>query len=300
MKTNSETMESDYVAARSAWSVFADLVKARLTALVLLTTFAGFYLASPGTMDPILLLHTLVSTAALACGASVLNQYLEKDFDARMARTEKRPLPAGLMPPERALAFGLVLSMVGALYAYIALNLLTCVLGILTIALYTLVYTPLKRTTSCNTVVGAIPGALPPLMGWTAVTGSLDAGGWSLFLILFLWQIPHFLAIAWMYKGEYKSAGFIMLPGVDASGKKTANHALSYVILLIPVSLYPTVCGVSGYLYAVTSVALGLGFLWQSFQFSRSLNRTRARQLFFYSIIYLPLLLLLMTIDKAG
>jgi len=293
-------MEPESLAARSAWSVFADLVKARLTALVLLTTLAGFYLASPEGMPLVLLLHTLVGTALLACGASVLNQYLERAHDARMPRTERRPLPAGLMQPEKALWFGIALSLAGTGYTFFCVNLLTGVLGVLTLALYIFVYTPLKRLTSWNTVVGAVPGALPPLMGWTAAGGSLDAGGWALFLILFLWQLPHFLAIAWMYKDEYGAAGYVMLPNVDASGKKTAAHALFYAILLVPISFIPVFYHVSGNLYGLGALVLGLGFVWQALKFSWALDRTRARQLFFYSIIYLPLLLLLMTFDKMG
>jgi protoheme IX farnesyltransferase len=299
MKATVETMESESLTDRSAWSVFSDLVKLRLTTLVLLTTLAGFYLATTEGMQVGLLLHTMVGTALLACGSSVLNQYLERHHDSLMRRTEDRPLPAGLMHPERALWFGILLSITGCFYTWFLVNLLTCVLGTLTLALYIFVYTPLKRLTSFNTVVGAIPGALPPLMGWTAVRGSLDPGGWSLFLILFLWQLPHFLAIAWMYKEEYGAAGYVMLPNVDPSGKKTARHALLYAIFLLPCSLLPVHFGVAGSLYAVGAGLLGAGFIWQAIKFSSALDRTRARHLFFYSIIYLPLLLLLMTFDKA-
>ena len=299
MKATVETMEPESLTDRSAWSVFSDLVKVRLTTLVLLTTLAGFYLATTDGMQVVLLLHTMVGTALLACGSSVLNQYLERHHDSLMPRTESRPLPAGLMHPERALWFGILLSVTGCFYTWFLVNLLTCILGTLTLALYIFVYTPLKRLTSFNTVVGAIPGALPPLMGWTAVRGSLDAGGWSLFLILFLWQLPHFLAIAWMYKGEYGSAGYVMLPNIDPSGKMTARHALLYTIFLLPCSLLPVHFNVAGSLYAVGASVLGAGFIWQAIKFSSALDRTRARHLFFYSIIYLPLLLLLMTFDKA-
>ncbi len=299
MKATVETMEPESLTYRSAWSVFSDLVKVRLTTLVLLTTLAGFYLATTDGMQVVLLLHTMVGTALLACGSSVLNQYLERHHDSLMPRTESRPLPAGLMHPERALWFGILLSITGCFYTWFFVNLLTCILGTLTLALYIFVYTPLKRLTSFNTVVGAIPGALPPLMGWTAVRGSLDAGGWSLFLILFLWQLPHFLAIAWMYKEEYGAAGYVMLPNVDPSGKKTARHALLYTIFLLPCSLLPVHFNVAGSLYAVGASVLGAGFIWQAIKFSSALDRTRARHLFFYSIIYLPLLLLLMTFDKA-
>ncbi len=300
MKTSIETMDSTSLTSRSVWSVFSDLVKARLTTLVLLTTLAGFYLASSEAMEITLLLHTLVGTALLACGSSVLNQYIERHHDAKMPRTERRPLPAGLMHPEKAFWFGVVLSVAGSLYTWLLVNLLTCILGTLTLLLYIFVYTPLKRWTSFNTIVGAIPGAIPPLMGWTAVRGSLDAGGWALFLILFLWQLPHFLAIAWMYKEEYGQAGYVMLPNVDPSGKKTAFHALVYTLILVPCSLLVVYFNVAGGIYAVGALLLGLGFIWQSVKFSWTLDRTRARQLFFYSIIYLPLLLLLMTFDKTG
>jgi protoheme IX farnesyltransferase len=300
MKTTVESMEPQSMTGQSVWSVFSDLVKARLTTLVMLTTLAGFYLATTEGMDLFLLLHTMVGTALLACGSSVLNQYLERHHDARMPRTERRPLPAGLIHPEKALGFGIVLSIAGCCYTWFFVNLLTCILGTLTLALYIFVYTPLKRWTSFNTIVGAIPGALPPLMGWTAVRSSLDAGGWSLFLILFLWQLPHFLAIAWMYKEEYGAAGYVMLPNVDPSGKKTARHALVYAIILLPCSLLPVYFNVAGTLYAAGAILLGVGFIWQAVKFSCALDRTRARHLFFYSIIYLPLLLMLMTFDKAG
>ena len=195
MKATVETMESESLIDRSAWSVFSDLVKVRLTSLVLLTTLAGFYLATTEGMQFVLLLHTMVGTALLACGSSVLNQYLERHHDSLMPRTESRPLPAALMHPERALWFGILLSITGCFYTWFLVNLLTCILGTLTLALYIFVYTPLKRLTSFNTVVGAIPGALPPLMGWTAVRGSLDAGGWSLFLILFYGSCLIFLPL---------------------------------------------------------------------------------------------------------
>lgn len=300
MKSTVETMESDTGVARSAWSVFAELVKARLTALVLLTTLSGFYLASSGSMDWLLLFNTLFGTGLLACGASVLNQYMERDLDALMPRTAKRPLPSGWMMPEKAFWFGVTLSLVGVLYLMWKVNLLTCLLGALTLGLYICVYTPLKRLTVWNTLVGAIPGALPPLMGWTASTGSLGAGGWSLFLILFLWQMPHFLAIAWMYQDQYDQAGYRMMPHVDPKGTRTARHALAYALLLLPISLAPVYFKTAGWVYGAAALILGLGFVWQSCRFYAVIDRSRARQLFFYSIIYLPLLLLAMTINKAG
>jgi len=300
MKSTVETMESDTGVARSAWSVFAELVKARLTALVLLTTLSGFYLASSGSMDWLLLFNTLFGTALLACGASVLNQYMERDLDALMSRTAKRPLPSGLIMPEKAFWFGVALSLLGVFYLMWKVNLLTCLLGALTLGLYICVYTPLKRLTVWNTLVGAIPGALPPLMGWTASTGSLGAGGWSLFLVLFLWQMPHFLAIAWMYQDQYDRAGYRMMPYADPKGTRTSRHALAYALLLLPISLAPVYFKTAGWVYGAAALILGLGFVWQSYRFYTVTDRSRARQLFFYSIIYLPLLLLAMTFNKAG
>ena len=216
MKSTVETMESDTGVARSAWSVFAELVKARLTALVLLTTLSGFYLASSGSMDWLLLFNTLFGTGLLACGASVLNQYMERDLDALMPRTAKRPLPSGWMMPEKAFWFGVTLSLVGVLYLMWKVNLLTCLLGALTLGLYICVYTPLKRLTVWNTLVGAIPGALPPLMGWTASTGSLGAGGWSLFLLLFLWFL---LLGRGKYWRECVGVGLYHRLGVDVESR---------------------------------------------------------------------------------
>jgi len=299
MKSTVETMQSDSVGVRSAWGVFADLVKARLTALVLLTTLSGFYLASANPMNWGLLFHILLGTGLLACGASVLNQYSERELDALMPRTQNRPLPSGLILPEKAFWFGVVLSITGVAYLLWKSNLLTTVLGALTLSLYLFVYTPLKRLTPWNTLIGAVPGALPPLMGWTAVRGTLDMGGWALFLILFLWQMPHFLAIAWMYQDQYESAGYCMMPKVDPQGVRTSRHALFFAVVLLLISLIPVLAHTSGWVYGVTALILGVGFIWRAWQFSANLDRSRARQLFFYSIIYLPLLLMALTFNKS-
>lgn len=279
-------------------SVWADLIKARLTTLVVLTTAAGFYAGWRGAVDWLLLLHTVLGTALVASGAAALNQLLERDYDALMRRTETRPLPAGRLTPDVVLLVGAGLSIAGLVYLAAAVNLLTSVLGAITLILYVWIYTPLKRVTTLNTVIGAIPGALPPLMGWTAARGEITAGGWALFAILFFWQLPHFLAIAWIYRDEYAKAGFAMLPVVDPEGHRTGGQALSHTLGLLPVSLSPFVFGLAGKIYLAAAFALGLWFVFAAFRFSRQLSVPRARALFFVSIIYLPLLFGALAFDK--
>jgi protoheme IX farnesyltransferase len=279
-------------------AVVCDLVKARLTFLVLLTTLVGFYVGVRGVTDYWLMLHTMLGTALLACGASALNQLWEREHDARMPRTADRPLPSGRMQPESVLVFGGLCSMAGLVYLAFAVNLLTSLLGAITLASYIFIYTPLKRVTWLNTAVGAVPGALPPLMGWTAARNELTGEGWALFAILFFWQIPHFLAIAWMYREEYARAGFVMLPSVDPDGLRTGRQAVSHTLGLLMVSLTPFLFRLTGTVYLFGALALGAMFLGAAVLFSRQLTRPRARQLFFASILYLPLLLGLMVFDK--
>jgi protoheme IX farnesyltransferase len=280
-------------------SVYADLFKARLTFLVLLTTMVGFYLGFQGPVDYVLMAHLLLGTALLAGGASALNQFLERDFDAHMKRTQDRPLPSGRMQPQTVLMIGAGCAMAGLIYLALMVNLLTSVLGAATLVSYVFVYTPLKRVTWLNTAIGAIPGALPPLMGWTAARDELNIGGWTLFAILAFWQLPHFLAIAWMYREEYAKAGFKMLPLIDPMGDRTAGQALSHTLGLLPISLCPYLFHLTGPVYLFGALLLGLGFLWFAIQFSRDHTVTRARALFFASIMYLPLLLSVMVLDKA-
>ena len=285
--------------AEKSWTaVFADLVKARLTTLVLLTTLVGFYLGLPGAMNFALMFNTLAATALVAAGASALNQFLEREYDAKMRRTQSRPLPSGRLQPTTVMIFGGVCSVAGLVYLALAVNLLTSVLGAVTLVSYLFIYTPLKRVTWLNTAIGAVPGALPPLMGWTAARGELTGEGWALFAILFFWQLPHFFAIAWIYKDEYAKAGFKMLPSIDPDGRRTAQQAVSNTLALLAVSLFPFVFKMAGTTYLVGAIILGAGFLWGAIQFSRQLTLARARQLFFASIIYLPLLLALMVWDK--
>ena len=286
-------------AAEKSWAaVFADLVKARLTTLVLLTTLVGFYLGWRGAMNFALMINTLAATALVAAGASALNQLLEREYDAKMRRTQSRPLPSGRLQPATVAIFGGVCSVAGLAYLALAVNLLTSVLGAITLVSYLFIYTPLKRVTWLNTAIGAVPGAMPPLMGWTAARGELSGEGWALFAILFFWQLPHFFAIAWLYRDEYAKAGFKMLPGIDPDGRRTAQQAVSNTLALLAVSLFPFVFKMAGATYLVGAIVLGGVFLWCAIQFSRQLTLLRARQLFFASIIYLPLLLALMVWDK--
>jgi heme o synthase len=286
-------------AAEKSWTaVFADLVKARLTTLVLLTTLVGFYLGWRGAMDFALMFNTLAATALVAAGASSLNQLLEREYDAKMRRTQSRPLPSGRLQPTTVAIFGGVSSVAGLVYLALAVNLLTSVLGAVTLVSYLFIYTPLKRVTWLNTMIGAVPGALPPLMGWTAARGELTGEGWALFAILFFWQLPHFFAIAWMYRDEYAKAGFKMLSNVDADGKRTAEQSISNTLALLAVSLCPFVFKMAGTTYLVGAIILGTGFLFCAIQFSRQLNLQRARILFLASILYLPLLLATLCWDK--
>jgi protoheme IX farnesyltransferase len=298
MKVTAQPLPQTAMIEKGRLAVFSDLIKARLTFLVLLTTLVGFYVGFRGPIDWLLLVHTMLGTFLVASGAAALNQLLEREYDAKMRRTEDRPLPSGRLEPTTVLVLGATAGGLGLIYLGIAVNPLTSLLGAITLASYLFVYTPLKRITTFNTIVGAIPGALPPLMGWTAARGQISAGGWSLFAILFFWQLPHFLAIAWIYRDEYARAGFKMLPVVDPNGQRTGSQAVSHTLGLLPVSLAPYVFHLTGPIYLAGAFALGMTFLWFAIQFSRRLTIPRARQLFFVSILYLPLLLGLMVLDK--
>jgi protoheme IX farnesyltransferase len=278
--------------------VWSDLFKARLTMLVLLTTAVGFYLGSSSPADLTLFAHTLLGTGLLAAGAAALNQLIEREHDAKMRRTENRPLPAGRLRPVSVLLAGGIAAAVGMLWLAWNVNKLTALLGVATLGSYLFVYTPLKRFTTLNTVIGAVPGALPPLMGWTAATDAVNIQGWALFAILFLWQLPHFYAIAWIYREDYARAGYVMLPVVDTEGRRTGSQAVSHTLGLLAMSLTPVVFGLCGAVYLVVSLVLGVIFLLCAIGFARQLTTSSARRLFFASIIYLPFLLLAMVFDK--
>jgi protoheme IX farnesyltransferase len=298
MPANAQTL-SPVASAEKSWvSVYADLFKARLTFLVLLTTLVGFYVGYRGPMDYWLLLHTMVGTALVACGASALNQLWECEYDARMRRTQDRPLPSGRLQPETVLLVGCVCAVLGLAYLVLAVNLTTAALGAGSLLSYLFIYTPLKRVTWLNTAVGAVPGGLPPLMGWCAARGHLTYEGWALFGVLAFWQIPHFMAIAWIYREEYAKAGFKMLPVVETDGRRTARQAVSHTLALLLLSLAPFVLRLAGPFYLAGALVLGLVFLAYAIRFARRLTIPRARQLFYVSILYLPLLLGLLVLDK--
>jgi len=285
--------------------ILSELIKLRLTALVLITTLVGFYTGlnneTGGLADNLIKLGlTLLGTGLLAAGAAVLNQYLEREYDARMNRTAERPLPSGLVGAEAALLLGGAFSVFGLLTLSAWVNLLVAVLGAVTLVTYLFVYTPLKRKSEWNTIIGAIPGALPPLMGWAAARGEIDPLGWTLFGILFFWQVPHFMAIAWLYREDYAKAGFVMLPNVDGEGVRTGRQAITHSVFLIIASLMPFTMKLFGTAYLFGALLLGALFLIAAVSFSANLSRQSARRLFFASIIYLPLLLGLMVMDKLA
>lgn len=268
-----------------------ELVKARLSLLVLLTTLVGFLIAWRGPIPWVLLTATLLGTALCAGGAAALNQWMERDIDARMKRTRERPLPAGRMSPRDALLFGLLFSLAGIAILGLFTNLRAAFLAFATIAIYIVVYTPMKRMSSLNTLVGAVPGALPPLIGWVAARGSYSLEGGLLFATLFFWQMPHFLAIAWMFRDDYKAGGCVMLTDSDPDGSMTGRQALLYSICLIVISLLPGFLGFNSPLYFYGARLLGLAFSSFAAIFLLRRDRDSARNLFFASIIYLPLLL---------
>jgi protoheme IX farnesyltransferase len=284
-------------AAPSRAADFAELTKPRITSLVLVTAAVGYAVGSAGDFSVVRFLVFMAGTALLCGGASALNQFSERDTDARMVRTSRRPLPAGRMRPEEALVFGLALSGAG-LALLVFINPLTLLLGAISLASYVLAYTPLKRVTSLSTVVGAVPGALPPLMGWAAARGSLGPAGWGLFAILFLWQLPHFLAIGWLYRDDYARGGFPMLAVTDRDGSSTGRQAVLYATALLPVTLAAGLLAAAGKGYLWGALVLGVAFLGCALLFAWDRSTAAARRLFFASVLYLPLVLGLMVFDR--
>jgi protoheme IX farnesyltransferase len=276
-----------------------ELVKARLTALVLLTTAVGFYLGSKDPVNYFALFRVVFGTAAAAAGAAALNQWWERKADALMNRTKMRPVPAGRMRPSEALALGLVLSAFGVVYLALACNALSAILAAITITIYIFGYTPLKRASTANTLVGAIPGAIPPVIGWAAARGGIDAGAGSLFAILLLWQLPHFFAIAWMYRDDYSRAGFRMISNDDLSGERSASQSVFFCILLLILGGLPAFIGIVSYAYLAIELVLGGLFVAVAMRFLRIRTREAARLLFITSIVYLPLLLAALVVTKG-
>ena len=282
----------------SRFADFCELVKARLTTLVLVTTLAGFYMGWRGPMDWERLFSALLGTALVAAGSAALNELIERRADAAMHRTRERPLPSGRMSPDTALLIGFGLVVGGLACLYFLVNLLSATLAAATMATYLFAYTPLKRRTTLNTLVGAIPGALPPMIGWAAAHGTVDSGAWALFAILFCWQMPHFLAIAWMFREDYARGGFVMLPHLDETGAVTGRQTVNYSFALLLVSLVPWLLGMAGTVYFVGAFLLGMGMIVYALRMQLAPGRKYARQLFFASIIYLPLLLALLALGK--
>jgi protoheme IX farnesyltransferase len=279
---------------------YIQLTKPRITWLILMSTGVGYYFGVLDGWTWRVLLHTLLGTAFIASGTAALNQWWEREADKKMVRTQDRPLPAERLHPTRALIFAIVLSVIGFVELSLGANLLTGLLGLFTLASYLFIYTPLKRRTPHSTTIGAIPGAMPPLIGFAAAHGTLTAEGWALFAILFLWQFPHFYAIAWMYKDDYSRAGIKMLPVVDPSGDSTIRQILFYSLALIPISLLPRYLGMTGNIYLAGALALGCFYFYSGVVAARELNRNHARQVLLASIVYLPVLYGLMMADRSS
>lgn len=277
-------------AAPTRGADFVTLTKPRLNFLVVLTTLAAYYLGTRDGAPLSQLIHTLVGTALVAGGASALNQVWERDTDRLMSRTRFRPLPDLRMAPREALWFGLALNAIGVAELAVFVNMLSALAALFTSASYIFFYTPLKIRTSLSTIAGAVPGALPAVIGWTAATNTLSIEAWTLFAIVFLWQMPHFLAIAWIYRDEYAQAGILLLPVVEPDGRSTGRQAVLYAAALLPISLLPTLLGMATAWYLAGAVLLGGMLLALSVEFSSARSMVSARRLFFGSILYLPLL----------
>ena len=277
---------------------FIALAKPELTLLSVLTAVGGAYLAIEGGGQYLSLLHTLLGTLLVGAGAGALNMYLERRYDAMMKRTERRPIPAGRVAPREALGFGIAAAVLGVVQMAVFTHLLAAFLALVTLVTYLFLYTPLKRLTPLATVVGAVPGALPPAIGWAAVRGDLGPEAWSLFAILFFWQIPHFLSLAWLYRIDYARAGYRTLTVADAGGTATSRYILVSSILLLPASLLPTTVGLLGFLYFPGAALLSLTFLVLSARMFRRPTNLAARRLFIASLVYMTALVLLMVVDK--
>lgn len=286
------------LSSRERVLAYVDLTKPRITFLIVLTAAAGFALGAKGGLDYLLFTHAMLGIALLSSGIATLNQYMERELDGLMRRTMLRPLPSGKLAPVEALIFGAGLTIIAEVYLALLVNPLTAMFGLAVIAGYLCMYTPLKTRTTLSTAIGAFPGALPPLMGWTAATGEVTTGAWVLFAILFLWQFPHFLAIAWMYREDYGRAGIRMLPVVEPEGRVTGQQIVAYTLMLLPVSLLPTLLGISGRIYFYGAILLGSLFLISSISAALSKTTQQARRLLLASVLYLPLLFGLMVLNQ--
>jgi protoheme IX farnesyltransferase len=288
---------------------YIELTKPRITWLILMSTGIGYFFGLRGAatwweflraIHLVSLLHTIVGTGLIASGTAALNQWYEREADCKMRRTAQRPLPSGKMSAPRALAFGVALSVAGFLELWLGVNLLSGLIGAFTLGSYLFLYTPMKQRTWWSTTVGAVPGAMPPMIGYAAAAGALSRESWVLFAILFLWQFPHFYAIAWMYREDYARAGIRMLPVVEPDGRSTARQIVLYGLALIPVSLVPSVLGMSGRIYLIGALLLGLWFLYSGVRVAVDRTMIRARAVLITSVLYLPLIYGLMLIDRPG
>jgi protoheme IX farnesyltransferase len=285
-------------AVRQRAADYVALCKPRVVALVLVTTTVGYYLGSAGDQSGATLLHALIGTALAAGGTMALNQYMERDLDRRMHRTRLRPLPDGRLSPVEALVLGLALLGAGLAWLFATVNAPAATVTAVIAASYLLLYTPLKPVSSLCSLVGAVPGALPPVAGWAAARGEISPEAWVLFAIMYLWQIPHTLAIGRMYRDDYARAGIRVLPVIDGDGRSTGFHALLNCLALLPVALVPTLVGMAGTLYFVTALLLGLCFLWSAIGLARTRSLGDARRLLLVSLVYLPVVLGTMALDR--
>ena len=279
---------------------YIQLTKPRITWLILMSTAVGYFFGARNAWHFWSILHTILGTALIASGTAALNQWYEREADRKMRRTADRPIPSGRLSAKRALIFGILLSALGFLELALGVNWLSGLLGLFTLLSYLFLYTPLKQRTPLSTLVGAFPGAMPPMIGYAAASGVLDTQAWTLFAILFLWQFPHFLAIAWMYREDYQRAGIRMLPVVEPSGEGTARQIVLYSLALIPVSMLPSLLGMSGKIYLFGALALGLWYLYSGVRVAFDRTILRAREVLLVSVIYLPLIYGLMLLDRPS
>ncbi len=292
-----EIQQVKAIGVREKLAAYLELTKPRIAFMLVLTSAAGFYLGADKGFDVVLFVNSMIGILLLAFGVATLNQVWERKSDALMERTANRPLPTQKVSFVEALVFGVSLCVVAEIYLAFLVNQLTAILGLVVFVGYVLLYTPLKKYTSASTAIGALPGAMPPLMGWTASANEITLGAWILFSIIFLWQFPHFLAIAWMYKEQYAKAGIKMLPVLEPEGKITARQIVFFTILLFPVSIAPFFIGLAGWVYLVGASLLGIWFLMASIKTARAKSVEQARKLLLVSEIYLPLLFALMVLN---
>jgi heme o synthase len=299
-KYRMSTAQTTQMTLASRAGAYLALTKPDVSLLVLMTTAAGYYMGARGPVDWLRLAHTVFGTMLIAAGTAALNHYIERESDRHMRRTASRPLPSGLLQPIEALLFGVLLSIAGTVDLWISSGWAASMLGVVTCLSYLLAYTPLKKKTVWATFVGAFPGAVPPMIGWAAATGSLDRGAWALFGILFLWQFPHFHAIAWMYREDYSRAGILMLPVVDRDGSRTFRQIILTAIGLIGISLLPSMLGLTGVLYFFGALVISTGLLQVCLWAASSKSNVRAKWLMHATVMHIPLLLGLMMYDKVA